>query len=227
MDTQLTELSLEAFQKALSTVLKFLPQIYTQRESTGNQGQIVINYPYTNLPNNVILFVLPYRGSINNNYETGHYNVLTIKYHKSVFNQATGKYELQLADNLTKSYKILVEDNDGKKRACRAGDILADRLCMVRFSDQDAGSVILCNSPMYNNIYCSTLSVTNDVTFNKVPKVKDVSLVTAKEFSELKHTVNELETKILTGTQDPETFFEENPTLPEGTIYLQIEKTED
>jgi hypothetical protein len=98
---------------------------------------------------------------------------------------------------------------------------------MIRFSDQDAGSVILCNSPMYNNIYCSTLSVTNDVTFHKVPKVKDVSLVTATDFNELKNTVKELNNKIITGTQSPEQFFEENPSLPEGTIYLQIEKTED
>lgn len=221
------KLSLEAFQKALSTVLKFLPQIYTQRETTNNEGEIVINYPYSSLPNNVILFVLPYRGSLDNEYEKGHYNTLTIRYHNSVYNPATGKYELQEEATLRKSYKILVEDNDGKKRSCRSGDILADRLCMIRFSDQDAGSVILCNSPMYNNIYCSTLSVTNDVSFKRLPTVNGINLATSKEVSDLSKEVSALSSRIITGTEDAEVYFANNPSLPKGTIYLQIEKTEE
>lgn len=217
--------------KALSTVLKYLPQIYAQREISDNVGEIIINYPHKELPSGIILYVLPYRNSIEENINTpSQSNVLTIKYHTTKLNPDTNKYELTSIE--TKKYSIFVEGTNGTKRPASSGDILADRLCMFRFSSKNSPEVILCNSPMYGNIFCNTLEIGNDLRLYKKPvigvKGKDGfevtdTLVTQSELKELQDKVNAIDNRIKVGVQTPEQYFSANPNAVEGTIYLQME----
>lgn len=217
--------------KALSTVLKFIPQIYPQRIVSDNHGEIIINYPHKEIPSNIILYVLPYRSSINKDKNTpSQSNMLTINYHITKLNPNTNKYELSNIE--TKHYSIVVEDTDGKKREAEAGDILADRLCMFRFSSKNSNEVILCNSPLYGNIFCNSLEIANDLRLYKKPvigvKGKDGfevtdTLVTQSELKELQDKVNAIDNRIKVGVQTPEQYFSANPNTEEGTIYLQME----
>lgn len=227
-------ISNEALQKALSTVLRFLPQIYVQREvSESNKGEIIIYYPHESLPTNIMLFVLPYNNSIDNNETNGQINKLTIRYQKPVYNQITKSYELDTKFNPVKSYKILVENKNGTKRSAKLGDILADRVCMFRFSSKDANSVILCNSPIYGDIQCNSLEVVNGLKLYEKPVIgikennifiPQETLVTTKDIKELTDKVDNLSNQIKIGTDTPEKYFSEHPELPEGTIYIQTEE---
>ena len=213
--------------KALSTILKFLPQIYPQREVSDNVGEIIINYPHKELPSGIILYVLPYRSSINEDPNIlSQSNVLTIKYHTTRFNPDTNKYELTNIE--TKKYSIIVEGTDGTKKPVKAGDILADRLCMFRFSSTDSSKVILCNSPLYGDVACNSLEIAHKLTLKELPVLlnKDGTedrLISYKEFKELKDKVNAIDNRIKVGVQTPEQYFSANPNAVEGTIYLQME----
>lgn len=214
--------------KALSTVLKYLPQIYTQREISDNVGEIIINYPHKELPSGIILYVLPYRNSIEENINTpSQSNVLTIKYHTTKLNPDTNKYELTSIE--TKKYSIFVEGTNGTKRPASSGDILADRLCMFRFSSKNSQEVILCNSPMYGNVFCNTLEIGNKLTLKELPVLVDTEgeevdrLVSYKELKELKEKINSLDSRLVVGTKTPEQYFSSTPNAAEGTIYLQME----
>ena len=217
--------------KALSTVLKFIPQIYPQRIVSDNQGEIIINYPHKEIPSNIILYVLPYRSSINIDKNTpSQSNMLTINYHTTKLNPTTKKYELTSIE--TKHYSIIVEDTNGKKREAEAGDILADRLCMFRFSTKNSNEVILCNSPLYGDVFCNKLEVVEELKLYGKPVIgvkeggvfvpKD-SLVTKSELKELQDKLDSLAKKLIVGTQTPEQYFSANPNAEEGTIYLQME----
>lgn len=218
--------------KALETVLKFLPQIYSQREVSDNIGEIIINYPHRELPKNILLFVLPYRGSIT--YDRNipdQMNKLTIKYHTTTFNTATNKYELTEIE--TKSYNIIVEGEDGKKRSAKAGDILPDRLCMFRISSKSSNEILLCNSPLYGDIFCNSLEIANDLKLYKKPvigvkgedgfEVTD-TLVTQSELKELQAKVDSIDKRLVVGTQTPEQYFSSHQAAERGTIYLQMEE---
>lgn len=210
----------DALYDALKQVISYMPAIYNQQKTSSiNTGEITIKYPYSEIPNNALLFVLPLFSS------TDTPNKLIIKHARVLQDGVTIRY-----DNV-KTYNILVEDINGKKRNAKRGDIVANRLCMFRFISGDSTNVILCNNPVYNNISCSTLSVTNSVTFYEPPKIityegsveKESYLVTNKELQAVKDRLTMLENKFKVGTQTAEEYFDEHDNLPEGTIYMQVE----
>ena len=212
----------EALYEGLKKMLNYLPMIYNQQQlSTVNTGEITIKYPYDKVPDNAILFVLPLYSSLESN------NKLTIKFAQV---QQDGK---AVSYSTTKTYEIMVEDTNGTKRKAGLGDIVANRLCMFRFITGNSSQIILCNNPIYNNINCSTLCITNSAKFYKVPTViyftnqgveKEAPIALDQDLQSLAARVTALENKFKVGTDTAEKYFENNPNAPEGTIYLQVEE---
>jgi hypothetical protein len=200
----------DALNNGLMKMIKYLPQVYAQREQ-GNLGEIYIKYPYQEIPSNSLLFVLPIKGSEIDG------NKLIIRYGKVSADGQTISY------TTSKIYRILVEDIDGNKRDATTGDILPDRLCIFRFLTNDSKSVILCNSPLHGEMVCSGLYVSGETTFAKMPTVNGVRLVSYGDYKTLEEKVKKLEAKFITGTISAEEYFSEN-NVPEGTIYLQTEE---
>lgn len=200
----------DALHEGLLKMINYLPQIYTQRE-TGKLGEIIIKYPYKTIPNNSLLFVIPLKGSEVDD------NTLSIRFGVPSTDGSTITY------TTTKTYKILIEDTDGMKRDATSGDILPDRLCIFRFIRSNSDSVVLCNSPIYGDIYCSNLTVTNAISFSQIPKVNGVALATEAKVLKLEDEIKALKNKIKFGTETAEEYFENNEA-DEGTIYLQVEE---
>ncbi len=213
----------DALHKGLQQMLNYLPMIYNQQASA-NTGEIIIKYPYSSIPNNALLFVLPLYNSTEDNENIP--NKLTIKFAQVSQDGTTVGY------SKGKQYNILVEDTNGTKRRASKGDIVANRLCMFRFISNNANDVILCNNPIYNNLKCSTLCITNSTKFYEIPKFvtsidgveEEIDLALKSEIQELRAKVDALEKKFRVGTKSAEEFFEENPNEPKGTIYLQVEE---
>ena len=211
----------DALHEGLKKMLNYLPMIYNQQQTSVNTGEIVIKYPYDKIPDNALLFVLPMYNSLSSG------NKLTIKLATVSQNGTVVSY------TTTKQYNIMVEDTDGKKRAAGLGDIVANRLCMFRFITNNSSDIILCNNPIYNNLKCSTLCITNSAKFYETPKViyytnqgveKEVELALASDLQDLAARVTALENKFVTGTDSAEEYFENNPNAPQGTIYMQVEE---
>ena len=211
----------DALHEGLKKMLNYLPMIYNQQQTSVNTGEIVIKYPYSKIPENALLFVLPMYNSLSSG------NKLTIKFATVSQNGTVVSY------TITKQYNIMVEDTDGKKRAAGLGDIVANRLCMFRFITNNSSDIILCNNPIYNNLKCSTLCITNSAKFYETPKViyytnqgveKEVELALSSDLQDLAARVTALENKFVTGTDSAEEYFENNPNAPQGTIYMQVEE---
>lgn len=211
----------DALHEGLKKMLNYLPMIYNQQQTSVNTGEIVIKYPYDKIPENALLFVLPMYNSLSSG------NKLTIKLATVSQNGTVVSY------TTTKQYNIMVEDTDGKKRAAGLGDIVANRLCMFRFITNNSSDIILCNNPIYNNLKCSTLCITNSAKFYETPKViyytnqgveKEVELALASDLQDLAARVTALENKFVTGTDSAKEYFENNPNAPQGTIYMQVEE---
>lgn len=211
----------DALHEGLKKMLNYLPMIYNQQQTSVNTGEIVIKYPYSKIPENALLFVLPLYNSLSSG------NKLTIKF-ATVSQDGT-----VVSYTTTKQYNIMVEDTDGKKRAAGLGDIVANRLCMFRFITNNSSDIILCNNPIYNNLKCSTLCITNSAKFYETPKViyytnqgveKEVELALASDLQDLAARVTALENKFVTGTDSAEEYFENNPNALQGTIYMQVEE---
>lgn len=211
----------DALHEGLKKILNYLPMIYNQQQTSVNTGEIVIKYPYSKIPENALLFVLPMYNSLSSG------NKLTIKFATVSQNGTVVSY------TTTKQYNIMVEDTDGKKRVAGLGDIVANRLCMFRFITNNSSDIILCNNPIYNNLKCSTLCITNSAKFYETPKViyytnqgveKEVELALSSDLQDLAARVTALENKFVTGTDSAEEYFENNPNAPQGTIYMQVEE---
>ncbi len=211
----------DALHEGLKKMLNYLPMIYNQRSaSSENTGEIIIKYPYSSIPDNALLFVLPIFPSL----ATG--NKLTIKYATVSQDGSAVSY------HTTKTYNIMVEGTDGTKRSATTGDIVANRLCMFRFITNNSTDIILCNNPIYNNLQCSSLYISNEAVFDRLPQYRykkngtefKTDLVTAESFNALKERVTELEKRLQIGTKSPEEFFGSNQNLPENTIYFQVEE---
>ena len=211
-----------ALHQGLKKMLNYLPMIYNQQQlSSVNTGEITIKYPYNKIPENALLFVLPLYSSLESD------NKLTIKFAQVTQDGKAVTY------STTKTYNIMVEDINGTKRKASLGDIVANRLCMFRFITNNSSDIILCNNPIYNNISCSTLCITNSATFYEIPKVVyftdqgtqlETKLALDQDVQAIEKRVAALENKFKVGTDTAEKYFSDNPNAHEGTIYMQVEE---
>ena len=183
-------------------------------------GDYKIEYLYEKLPDNCLLFMVP-------NYTSkATDNKLTIRYltgtKKNPDGSLSGIYK-------SRTYTIYVETIEGKLTKAKEGDIVAHRLAIFRFIKGDNDSVILINSPLYNSISLSTLTVTNDAKFYKAPVVIDrvlgteVPLATNTDVLALAERVTKLENKFIYGSKDAEEALAKEEI---GTIYLKVEEGE-
>lgn len=220
----------DALHEGLLKMLNYLPTIYSQRTVASTwDGNFIIRYPYKEIPENALLFVLPLYSSLSNN-EVSNINRLTIQYATVSQDGKTISYQN------SKTYNIIIEEQNGSKRPATLGDIIANKLCVFRFITNNKKDIVLCNNPIYNNLQCSSLYITGKSTFNELPvyeyltTINNVvvtnrtSLATAEEIAKLSARLTALEQRLQIGTKAPEEFFEENPNLPENTIYFQTEE---
>ena len=211
-----------ALHEGLKKMLTYLPIIYNQRQvNSANTGVITIRYPYASIPNNAIIFVLPLFGALQSTDANMYANKLKIEY-------ATTD-GTNVVYNVTKTYNIMVEGFNGTKRPATLGDIVPNRLCMFRFISGNTKDVILCNNPIYNNLSCSTLYITDTAKFNTMPvfisdKGLEKPLALEENVTALEKRVLALEKKFVTGTETAEEYFSNNPDAADGTFYMQVEE---
>lgn len=227
-----------ALYESLKTILNYLPMVYNQQiysQTDAESGKFIIKYPYSSVPNNALLFVLPLTNSITPSVsEDGAYinNKLIIKYAK--VDASTG--EVSHVETETSSYNIFVEEFNGNKRPATFGDIVANKLCMFRFISSNSTDIILCNNSSLNSLKCTDLSITHLAQFHTRPRVitayntetgeaADSKEVLIKgDLDTLEQRLTALENKIKIGTEDADKFFETNKDLPLNTVYIQVEE---
>ena len=209
--------------KLLKDTAKYNTYIYNQiptlYDSWNNDYKI--EYLYDKVPSNSILLVLPCFSSETPNKNTPNVT-LSIRYiysYKTLNNELVPIYREQ-------NYTVYVETQEGTLKKASKGDIIANRLCIFRFIEGDIDSVILVNSPLYNSVSLSTLTVTNKTKFYQKPIVilqndQEVQVVTQEQLNSLEARVEQLENKFQYGTQDPQ---EAMIDMPNGSIYIQVEK---
>ena len=210
----------DALHEGLKKMLNYLPMVYNQ-QPLEKEGEFIIKYPYSSIPENAILFVLPLYNSILAD------NKLKIKF--ATLDKTTNL----VTYSVTKVYNIFIEDVEGSRRVATQGDIVANRLCMFRFMSNNSSDIILCNNPTYNNLSCSTLCTIGVAKFYQPPEVvyytgagaeKTTPVALNSDLEKLATRVLALENKIKFGTETVDQYLEKNPTTPEGTIYIQVEE---
>lgn len=222
----------EELLQLVATNLRYSTYVYTQLNSPHEtwEGDYKIEYLYEKLPDNCLIFMVPKFSSLATKRVDGSETVidenkLTIKYliGVEVINGAKhGKYS-------SKSYTIYVENPEGTLTLATKGDIIANRLAIFRFIKGYENTVVLINSPIYNSVQLSTLLVTNKASFYVRPVIIDnatgseIPVATTTDVNLLAKRVEELESKIQYGTEDPEDALIDAPL---GTIYIQVEEGE-
>lgn len=213
----------EEIYKLISNNMKYGAYVYNQLSTLSSQwdNNYKVEYLYDTIPNNSLLFMVPIYSSLNSKSYTCK---LTIRYLKKTVanNDGTLKGVYQ-----EKTYDVYVENPEGTLTKASRGDIVAHRLCIFRFINGDDDTVILINSPLYNSVSLSTLTVTNKAKFYQRPIVIDdvtgaeIPLASNTDLTALENRVAKLESKFTYGTVSAE---EALVDADEGTIYIQIEE---
>ena len=222
----------EEILQLISRNTKYNTYVYTQLSTLADKwdGDYKIEYLYEQIPDNTLIFMVPKYSSLSTVYSEDSpspvaANTLTIRYLTGTREEngvLKGVYSY-------KSYKIYVENPEGTLTLATNGDIIAHRLAMFRFIQGDNDSVILINSPLYNSVSLSTLTVTNKAAFYTRPVLIDsetkdeIPLATNTDLLALTSRVERLENKFQYGTIDPE---EALIDAEVGTIYIQVEEGE-
>lgn len=221
----------EEILRLISNNLKYSAYVYTQLNTIGNwNGDYKIEYLYEKIPDNSLVFMVPRYSSLPTRQTDGLENIvtankLTVRFLvgvETVNGVKHGKY-------LAKSYTIYVENSEGVLTLASKNDIVANRMAIFRFIKGDEDSVILINSPIYNSVQLSTLSVTNEALFYTRPVTVDrttgakIPLATNTDLLALENRVKTLENRIQYGTEDAE---EALANAPLGTIYIKVEEGE-
>lgn len=213
----------EQLLKMVSHNLKYGAYVYTQLATLYDEwnGEYKIEYLYDSLPDNSLLFMVPIYSSKADG------NKLTIRYLTGTrVDSTTGSIK---GVYTSKTYNILIENPEGYLTKASKGDIVANRLCAFRFIKGDNDTVILLNSPLYNSVSLSHLTVINDATFYETPTVVDsntgakVPLAKSTELKALEKRIEKLEKRLQYGTANADTVL---ATADIGTIYIQVESGE-
>jgi hypothetical protein len=219
--------------------LKYNAYVYNQLSALTDtwNGDYKIEYLYEKIPDNSLLFMVPKYSSLptgipndtdGEEYSTTYVdsNKLTIRY---LIGTRTDEHGNKRGVYNSKVYKIYVEAPEGSMRLAGEGDIIANRLAIFRFIKGDKDSVILTNSPIYNSVSLSNLTVTNKATFYSRPVILDpitkdeIPLATNTDLLSLTKRVEKLENKFQYGTEDAENALIDADV---GTIYIQVEEGE-
>lgn len=201
----------------LEKTLLYTPKVYKQSSLVSQENfdnEFILEYSYSEIQSDALLFFVPSVSSKELNKEC----VLNIR---TPYADSEGKTRY-----LNNKYKIYVEQvNASTLQKATKGDILANRLCIFRFNPVSKIAILI-NSPLYNDVKFSSIEATDAVFLNDPYVVNEkgvkVRLVNEEEFSSLVQRVNNLEQRILFGSEDPNQILKDKPV---GTIYIQYEET--
>jgi hypothetical protein len=213
---------------SLLQALHYMPYVHTQL-NMGAAGEFYLRYPYEEVPNNMLLFFVPTKSSINTAPNVALYNKLILLIPTVTLNELTGESVITYNSANYRTFNIVLETSNGKYMKASTNAIAPNRLCIFRFISGDTNTVVLINNAAYNNISATTLSVSGDAKFNSIPKyVPDPTepntfflLVKEDDFDALVDRVAVLENKFLVGTEPPEIAL---AGKPEGTIYARVKE---
>lgn len=223
----------EEILQLVSHNLKYSAYVYNQLSTLADNwdGNYKIEYLHERIPDNSLIFMVPKYSSLPTVYSEDSVspidsNKLTIRYLISTRIDEDG---IKRGVYSFKTYKIYVENPEGTLTLATRGDIIAHRLAIFRFIQGDDDSVILINSPLYNSVSLSTLTVTNRAAFYTRPVLIDkatgaeIPMATNTDLLALTKRVETLENKFQYGTIDAE---EALADAEVGTIYIQVEEGE-
>lgn len=229
----------EEILQMVSHNLKYNAYVYNQLSTLTDtwNGEYKIEYLYDTIPDNSLLFMVPNYSSlptgIVNDTDGVEYQTTYVEANKLIIRYLIGTYTDEHGNKRgrysSKTYKIYVEAPEGSMRLAGEGDIIAHRLAMFRFIKGDEDTVILINSPIYNSVNLSSLTVTNKASFYSRPVIVDpitkdeIPLATNTDLLALTNRVEKLESKFQYGTQDAEDALLDADV---GTIYIQVEEGE-
>lgn len=234
-----TNEALIAITKELKTIYNmvldmynYMPIVYEQSSSvnaTSLESRYTINTYMRNIPSDALIYMVP---------------KYTNTKDKSVLN-------IILGDGTIKRYLVYIESTDGKPILAQPNSIIANRTAIFRLAKgivcnhiySTGGTstvtitegILLINNPTHNTITATNLSVTNDVIFNKMPKVAlntldDINntsqgqeLVLYSDYVDLYNRIVRLENKFVIGNRD---FDDVKDSLTEGQIYMKVEDIE-
>lgn len=203
----------------------YMPYVYTQLAI--DQGHIfTIRYPFEEIPENSLLFVLPIRNSQAVN-SLKPYNLLKLLTPQITLNPLTGETVINY-DGASRQYKILIEDLDGTLSAAGLNCLAANRLAIFRFIGSDPTSVVLINNPQYHNLQATSLMVNQATVFRSIPtyepdpndSVNKTKLALESQVIALENRLTALENKFVYGTAEADVALADKP---DGTIYIKIE----
>ena len=202
----------------LAKSLAYTAIVYKQSTYTTNQNNFdnvfVLEFKHEEIPDDSLLFFVP---SVSSNNSGDCKLKIKVPYIPTGSNSYSYK---------EKTYTIVKETNNGVAAPAGEGDIIANRMCIFRFRSKST-NIVLVNSPLTNSATLNDLKVTNCQFINK-PTVANPDnpslpfiLVTSDELNALTKRIEDLENKIIFGTEDPEDALSDKPT---GTIYVQVDK---
>lgn len=211
--------------ETLLQAINYLPHVYHQVEG-GSNNSLTIKYPFEEVPQDSLLFVLPSSNMIEPS-NPGVKNTLNILLPQVEVIDGVRKVTHSSSSQIT--YEIVTETNEGSVVPVKANQIIANRVAIFRFIRRGTTKAVLMNSPLYGSIALNDLLVTNEATFRHLPKyspipddsTKDELLVPQSDFNKLLQRVEALEQKFLYGDEDPEVALEGKP---DGTIYIKVDK---
>jgi hypothetical protein len=196
-----------------------MPYIYNQVQTTID-NEFVLRYAHDHVPSNSLLYFLPTRNSVTPG--TGLFNKLVVAF-------PTQELDGSISYTTKKSYNIMIENNNGSLQKAGEHALIANRLAIFRFIKGDSDTVILINSPYYNNIGVNNLVVTNDAIFYSTPVIRiqdgltvtEHLVATKTEIADLQEQINDFKNRILYGEEDPDIAL---ASAPNGTVYIKVEE---
>lgn len=197
----------------LEKSLKYTPIVHKQINRYADSSTVQkfkIDYSSEELPEDGLIFFVPSLGSLKENYLV--IRIPTTYQNQTIFTEI--------------NCEIYIETNDGVSRKAGLGDIIAYRMCIFRFVKYSSNvyRAILINSPINNDIRCSNIYSTH-AEFGSVPQITttegSMTLVSSKEFNELKNRLDRIERRLSFGYEDPEIALE---NLDVGSVYIKLEE---
>lgn len=197
---------LELTKEEILELVKGLPRIYS--ETAGSDTRIYqVNASINPTKFHGVLMFIPYKNSV------------------GVATDVAPTF-LKFNNNITVPL-YTIASNGVLRNICK-GDIIPNRLCMVRMY-YDKSKAILINSTLQDDALVGSLTVLNNTVFGQIPSVtvseegidKQYALVSIKDFVSLEDRVAHLENMIQIGTEDPLIAMN---GLDEGQIYIKLDE---
>lgn len=132
------------------------------------------------------------------------------------------------ADGSSTTFTIMKEKPEGGLKPAELGDMVSNRLSLLRINPSNKNQMILIN-PTINSGAVLTDVVIRNATFVNRPTVyieggEEVSLISEKEIDDLEDKFeNAYQPAIIVSTEPLDSYIESGNTINDGQIFVQIE----